>query len=66
MKRRERGSVRFDPYYKVQVWDPITMAWRDIQRRHDTFADAEAAFVAGKRCRVMVVTEGGRHAVVEN
>ena len=58
---RTRGSVRFDPYYKVQWFDERAMAWRDIQRAHPTEQDAIGAFECGKRCRVMQITMQGRH-----
>ena len=58
--RRERGSARFAPYYKVQWFDDRTMAWRDVQRQHATEDAARRAFVDGRRCRVMAVTEAGR------
>lgn len=56
---RSRGSVRFAPYYKLQEWLPIALAWRDVQARHDTPEDAEAARPAG-RTRIMEITERGR------
>lgn len=61
--QRRRGSVRFDPYYKVQWYDAAVMAWRDVQTRHDTLAEAIAAFPRGRTCRVMEVTMHGRHPV---
>ena len=57
---RRRDSVRFDPYYKVQWFDERNHAWRDEQKMHDTPMDARAAYLPGKRCRVMKITEAGR------
>ena len=59
-RRRRAGSVRFDPYYKLQLWDAVSVAWFDVQRRFDTPEDARAATPAGARSRVMLVTESGR------
>jgi len=58
--RRRRGSARFDPYYKVQWFDETSLAWRDQQESHASVAAAQAAFIPGRRCRVMAVTERGR------
>jgi len=61
--RRRRGSARFDPYYKVQTYDPRSMTWRDVQRSHPTAQSAADAFPPGERCRVMLVTMDGRRPV---
>lgn len=58
--KRQRGSVRFDPYYKVQWFDAQAMAWRDIQQSHQTIESATAAFLPGRVCRVMRITPHGR------
>lgn len=59
-KRAERGrrsdSVRFDPYFKVQVWEARSFAWRDIQKTYPSAEDARDAFPTGERCRVMEIT----------
>ena len=52
-----RGSARFAPYYKVQEFDPRSAVWVDIQKAHATPAAAQAAFPAGKSCRVVGITE---------
>ena len=38
-----RGTVRFQPYFKVEYWHPVDLTWRPIQRSH---LSAEAARVA--------------------
>lgn len=58
---RKRGSVRFEPYYKVQVWDARSYAWSDVQRQYESEQEAREAFPAGATCRVMEVTTEGRH-----
>lgn len=65
MGARRAGSVRFDPYFKIQWNDPITMAWRDVQRRFDRAADAvgQIADLTPANClgvRLMLITEDGR------
>ena len=62
---RTRGSVRFAPYYKVQVWKAVSLTWQDVQRQHATREDAEAGFPAGQRCRVVEVTPHGRTPLPE-
>lgn len=64
MGRRVTGSVRFDPYFKVQWWDERSLAWLDIQRAHDTLDAATAAAMAhGGTTRIMRVTPDGRGVV---
>lgn len=64
MKRR-RGSVRFDPYYKVQWFDQRALAWHDVQFAHASPEEARASFIKGKQCRVMEVTQLGRRPLQE-
>jgi hypothetical protein len=48
--KRTRGSVRFDPYYKVQWRDEVSLTWRDVQRAYPTEAEAsEASALDGRR-----------------
>lgn len=59
---RTRGSARFDPYYKVQVWDPRTLAWRDIQRAYPSqWAAASTMLADPRRWRIMCITPEGRY-----
>ena len=64
---RKQGSVRFEPYYKVQWYNdaPGMHVWVDVQRQHPTEAAARAAFVKGQRCRVMRIDERGRAPLAE-
>lgn len=57
---RKKNSCIFDPYFKVQTRDPLTLAWKDIQKAHPTAEDAFEAAPTGKLCRIMRVTETGR------
>lgn len=47
-----------DEYFKVQVYDPQNAAWRDVQKRHYTLAEARAHTPPGGR--VMRVTGRAR------
>lgn len=65
MSRRRAGSVRFDPYAKVQWYDETSMAWRDVQQSFPTPEQAEAEAEAlipadATTWRLMHVYEGGR------
>jgi hypothetical protein len=57
---RTAQSVRFDTYYKIQFHDPISLAWKDIQKAYPSEEDARAAFTSDKTWRVMCVTSTGR------
>jgi hypothetical protein len=58
---RTRGSVRFDAYYKAQWYDPITLAWRDIQKACPTPDTARALFTNQHNTwRIMEITPQGR------
>lgn len=60
MKRRP-GSVRFDPYFKVQRWEPRSAVWIDVQRAYPTEDDARrAAGLLAGRTRIMEIDENGR------
>lgn len=60
---RRKGSARFSPYYKVQFWRPLDMSWQDVQVRYTNETEARAAYIPGKRCRLMRVEMGGRAPV---
>ena len=62
---RQRGTVRFDPYFKVQTWEPRSYTWQDVQRQHPTVDEAKAAYPRGRRCRVMRITMEGRSPLPE-
>lgn len=65
MGTRRRGSVKFAPYYKVQVWLARDMTWQDVQARYATPGEARDAYPAGERCRLMEVTMHGRAPLPE-
>lgn len=57
---RKQGSCRFETYFKVQWYDRSTLAWRDVQKAHKTAREAESAYIVGKTCRTMEISENGR------
>ena len=57
---RDKTSVRFEPYFKLQWFDQISFAWRDVQKAYATELDARAKVTADKQWRVMAITEHGR------
>jgi len=61
--RRRPGSVRFDPYWKVQVWEDRSLTWKDVQKAHPSPEQAWAAAPAGQTVRLMHVYPGGRAPV---
>jgi hypothetical protein len=60
---RNKGSCRFEPYYKIQTWEAASLAWRDIQRAYPTAEAAQQGYPVGARCRLMRITEAGRAPV---
>lgn len=59
-------QFRTFPYFKVQWYDARALCWRDVQAAHATEAEARAAFIAGKQCRIMVIEEKGRHPMASS
>lgn len=60
MATRNRGSCRFDTYFKVQFWNAPSMAWKDVQKAHPTVAEAFNAAPANVPFRIVTVSENGR------
>lgn len=58
-------QFRTFPYYKVQWYDDVGLCWRDVQKAYSTEAEARAAFLADRTCRVMQVNERGRKPIPE-
>lgn len=63
MGRRVRGSVKFDPYYKVQWYDRVICSWREVQKSYPSMNEATAAFIGGRQCRVVEITMAGRFPI---
>jgi len=62
---RPRGTVRFDPYVKVQWYDETSLCWRDVQAQYRDEVDALLrcpldAFPRGADWRLMHVSTAGR------
>jgi len=75
MGRSKRGTpgvdpVRRFPYYKIQVWDDRTCAWKDIQKKFPTLAAlrAHATEKLSRQAitRIVVVEDYGRRRIDEN
>lgn len=58
--RRVRGSVRFDPYYRVQRWDPISVCWRDLPGTYEDSARAVNVALVGGQTRIVEISMAGR------
>jgi hypothetical protein len=64
--RKPRGRHRRCPYYKVQVFNPVSMTWQDERRAFDSAADATEYIrtkLSESTARIMTVEERGRHLV---
>ena len=61
--KRTRQSARFDPYYKIQWYDAVSLTWRDIQQAFSTTGEAEAQYLPDKKCRLIEITMQGRHPI---
>lgn len=64
-----RRKARKLPYFKVQVRDPITLAWMDHRKKaFDDEASARAyrlALPSGVKSRIMRWDETGNHPLAE-
>ena len=57
---RRAGSARFSVYFKIQWFDETSLAWFDLQKQFPTREAAVKAYLVGRKCRVMEITEKGR------
>jgi len=53
-------ATKTEAYFKIQFRDPISLAWKDIQKSFASAEDAQASFTPDKECRVMCITPKGR------
>jgi len=53
-------ATKTEAYFKIQFRDPISLAWKDIQKAFASAEEAQAAFAPDKECRVMCITPKGR------
>ena len=65
----ESRATGYYPYYKLQWWNPVMMAWQDIQRRYETPSDALAATIpplgTGQARQVIEVLDRGHRIIYE-
>jgi len=61
--RRPGRTTRFQPYYKVQVFQPGMSVWKPVNGMHATEAAAWAACPEGKVCRLMHFTPGSQTVI---
>lgn len=54
---RTKGSVRFAPYYKLEVWSADLAVWRPVKHTHATIEWARNATPAGRPWRLYRVEE---------
>lgn len=60
---QSKGWRKDYPYYKVQVFDPRSLAWMDEKRGFGSLDEARSCIqqrLADRQCRIMVVDEKGR------
>jgi hypothetical protein len=61
--KRTRGSVRFEPYYKIDRYDTDMSVWRPVGGTYPSIADAQRAirvYDDGARYRLLEVTMHGK------
>jgi hypothetical protein len=60
---RRKGSARFDPYYKLDRYDPVSLCWRPVGKAYPTLDDVRRAVRAlddENRYRALHVTIHGK------
>lgn len=60
---RNKESVRFETYFKLQWFDEISITWRDVQKTYSDEQQARNAMTTDKKWRVMCITEKGRFPI---
>ena len=60
-RKRKRGSVIFDPYYKVQTYK--NMVWIDVQKRYTSADEALKDYPPNSDTRIVEITMGGRRII---
>jgi len=64
-RQRVRGSVRFDPYYKLQWWDERTLSWRPTKGRYPSPKAARAAMTGEHTWRIVRVAMDEKHVPID-
>lgn len=60
---RRKGSARFEPYYKLDRYDPVMCVWRPVGGTFPSEEDARRAmrvYDDGARYRILEVTMHGK------
>lgn len=60
---RTKGSSRFDPYYKIDRYDPVLCVWRPVGGAYPSVELAQRAirvYDDGARYRLLEVTMHGK------
>ena len=55
------------PYYKLQWWNPIMMAWQDVQKRFQTPSEAMIATVpslGAEQARQVIEVQSRGHRMI--
>lgn len=63
---RRSGTVRFDAYFKLSLWDERSMAWQEKPKSYETRAACRAAAPTTVAFRVVEVSPGSRTVVEEH
>ena len=53
-----------DIYYKIQYFDKISMAWKDIQKGYENIEECRKNLLTSKKCRI-VKREGRKMEIVK-
>lgn len=64
--RNPRRRRKVFPYYKIQVFDEITKAWKDQRKVSDTIREAQDYIekrISPRTARIMVVYRDSRHVL---
>jgi hypothetical protein len=64
--RSPRRRRKFFPYYKIQVFDEISQAWKDERKVSDTIEEAQDYIekkILPRTARVMVVHRNNRYVL---
>jgi cell fate (sporulation/competence/biofilm development) regulator YmcA (YheA/YmcA/DUF963 family) len=61
--KRQKGSCRFAPYYKIEWLDASIAAYRPLQKQFSTLPLAQSACTKNKTWRIYEVSEESRRLV---
>lgn len=64
--RHPRNRRKVFPYYKIQVFDDRTIAWKDKQKAYDTIEEAQdyiEKMFSPETARIMVIERNTRYVL---